>query len=72
MIFQTKHLDTDDQALHTTYKKVSQNYYYPVQVSAFCACKHENDFHHRCMADCESSDTDEGKGQNTAGRWASR
>ena len=57
-----EYLDTYDQALHTTYKKVSQNYYYPVQVSAFCACKHENDFHHRCMADCESSDTDEGKG----------
>ncbi len=37
IIFQTKHLNTYDQALHTTYKKVSENDYDPVRVSAFCA-----------------------------------
>ena len=26
------------------------------------ACEHEDNFHHSCMADCESSDTDKGKG----------
>ena len=61
IVFQTKDLDTYDQTLHTAYKKVSQNYYYPVQVATFKAGKHEHNLHHSCMADCEGSDTDKGK-----------
>ncbi len=60
VVFQTEYLDTYDQALHTAYKQVSEND--TIQLGfRFCACKHEYDFHHGCVADCESSDTHEGK-----------
>ena len=40
IIFQTKYLDTYDQAFHTAYKQVSPDNNRPVRTSGLCACKH--------------------------------
>src|SRR5699024_2818544 len=62
IIFQTKYLNTHDQALNRTYKYVSKNDDQPVDTAAVCgSCEHQYNLHHCRMADSECADTDKGK-----------
>ena len=51
VVFQTKYLDTNDQTLHCTYKNVTKYDNDPVDVSGFGSGKHQDYFHHSCVAD---------------------
>ena len=62
VIFQTKYLDTNDQALHSQTNRFPKIITSQLRTACFCTCQHQDNTHHGSMADSESTDTDKGQG----------
>ena len=58
IIFQSQHLDADDQSLKSADKEVAEDHTDPVGITAFRSCQLQHHFHDGGMADGKRPDTD--------------
>ena len=58
VVFQTEYLNADDESLESAHEQVAEDNADPVGVAALRACKLQDYFHDRRMADSKCADTD--------------